>query len=155
VEAPAAGGDIMKTREFIRHFDDSRIVEAIKAAESQTSGEIRVFVTYRRRKASLMDRAAARFEKLGMTATRDRNAVLLYFAPLDCGFAIIGDTGIHEKCPPGFWEEIVRELGAQFSKGVFTEAVVDVIRKTGAVLALHFPRRPDDKDELPNTILRD
>ena len=155
MEAPAAVGDIMKTREFIQHFDDARIVEAIKDAESQTSGEIRVFVTYRRRKASIMDRAAARFEKLGMTATRDRNAVLLYFAPEERGFAIVGDTGIHEKCAAGFWEEIVRELGRQFSQGVFTEAVVDVIRKTGNVLALHFPRRPDDKDELPNTVLRD
>ena len=33
--APAAGGDIMKTREFIRHCDDARIVEAIKAAIQQ------------------------------------------------------------------------------------------------------------------------
>lgn len=149
------GGDIMKARDFIRHFDDARIVEAIKAAESRTSGEIRVFVTYRRRKALIMERATARFEKLGMAATRDRNAVLLYFAPEERGFAIVGDTGIHEKCGTGFWEKITRDLGAQFAQGNFTDALLDVICKTGDALALHFPRRPDDHDELPNTVLRD
>ena len=153
--APAAGGDIMKTREFIRHCDDARIVEAIKAAESRTSGEIRVFVTSRRRKALIMERATARFEKLGMAATRDRNAVLLYFAPEERGLAIVGDSGIHEKCGPGFWEEITRDLGAQFAQGNFTDALLDGVGRTGDALALHFPRRPDDQDELPNTAQRD
>ena len=45
-----------------------------------------------------------------MTRTRERNAVLLYFAPVSRKFAVVGDAGVHEKCGAGFWEEIVAEV---------------------------------------------
>ena len=35
----------------------------------------------------------------------------------------------------------------------FTDAVVHAIGETGRLLTQHFPRRPDDRNELPNTVL--
>ena len=146
----------MKPREFLQQLDEAEVSRAIQAAERKTSGEIRVFVTSRDLGADrVVDRAAARFEKLGMTATRDRNAVLLYFVPRAHQFAIVGDKGIHEKCGDAFWRDIASGIREKLSEGRFTEAVVDAIGRAGDVLARHFPRRPDDLNELPNEVDRD
>ncbi len=144
----------MKTKEFLVQLDDPAIVRAIAAAEQRTSGEIRVYVSSRRI-ADPLARAALRFEKLGMHRTRDRNAVLLYFAPRSQKFAVVGDVGIHEKCGPAFWQEVVGEMHAELQAHHFTEAVVRAVARVGEVLARHFPPRDDDRDELANTIVRE
>jgi uncharacterized membrane protein len=146
----------MKPRDFLQQLDEAEVSRAIQAAERKTSGEIRVFVTSRDLGADrVIDRAAARFEKLGMTATRDRNAVLLYFVPRAHRFAIVGDKGIHEKCGDAFWRDVASGIGEKLREGRFTEAVVDAIGKAADVLARHFPRRPDDLNELRNEVERD
>ena len=145
----------MKAREFIDRLDEPRVVAAIRHAESRTSGEIRVFVSSRDVDDPL-DRARRRFEKLGLTRTRERNAVLLYFAPVSRKFAVVGDVGVHEKCGAGFWEEIVAEVRAHLRAERFTEAVAHAVEKCGALLAQHFPPRPGGgENELPDAIARD
>ena len=146
----------MKFRDLLQQLDEAEVSRAIQAAERKTSGEIRVFVTSRDLGADrVVDRAAARFEKLGMTATRDRNAVLLYFVPRAHQFAIVGDKGIHEKCGESFWRDVASGIHDQLRDGRFTEAVVHAIEKTADVLARHFPRLPDDRNELPNEVDRE
>ena len=145
----------MKTDEFLSQLDEAKIEAAIAEAEARTSGEIRVWVSHKTI-ADAVERAALRFEKLGMRKTRERNAVLLYFAPLSQKFAVIGDSAIHAKCGQPFWEEVAAEIREQLRAQHFTEAVVGAVRKVGDVLARHFPHRgDDDRDELPNTIVRD
>ena len=144
----------MKPGEFLDQLDDAKIVAAIGEAEHQSSGEIRVYVSHKKREDALAA-AHIRFQKLGMTRTRQRNAVLIYFAPLTRQFAIVGDTGIHQKCGDDFWQGISTAMSAQLKQGKFTEAIVDAIQKTGALLAQHFPRDPDDRNELPNEVERD
>jgi len=146
----------MKPRDFLKQLDDAEIVRAIQEAERKSSGEIRVFVTSRDLGAdNVVTRAAARFEKLGMTATRDRNAVLLYFAPRAHQFAIVGDKGVHEKCGDALWREVASGIREKLRDRRFTEAVVGAIEMTGDALARHFPRQPDDRNELPNEVDRD
>ena len=144
----------MKANEFIARLDDAKVLKAIDAAEQKSSGEIRVFVSHRRVEDPLAA-AQAHFEKLGMTNTRRRNGVLLFFAPVTQKFAVIGDAGIHEKCGGTFWEEISREMEEHLNSSRFTEAVLAAIKKVGDILAVHFPRDPADDDELPNQIVRD
>jgi uncharacterized membrane protein len=136
---------------FFSEFDSDRIVSAIAAAERKSSGEVRVHVT-RRIPDNLEERALRRFELLGMTQTAERNGVLIYIAPRARQFRILGDTAIHEKCGPGFWEEVAAGLQASFHDGEFTEGVVLCVERIGAVLARHFPRGADDRDELTNVI---
>ena len=141
-EQAAVGRTEMKPHDFLQRLDEARIVAAIQSAERKTSGEIRVFVTNRELgQDSVVKRAAARFEKLGMTATRDRNAVLLYFVPRAHQFAIVGDNGIDEKCGETLWTEVAAEIHDQLVAGRFTEAIVGAIQKIGDVLARYFPRR--------------
>ena len=144
----------MKPKDFIGKLEDSRIVAAIEAAEKTTSGEIRVYISHQKRDDALTA-ARARFLALGMHKTRDRNGVLIYFAPRTHQFALWGDTAVHEKCGQTFWPQIVSGMTPLLKNGRLTEAVEHAVKEVGAALAKHFPRRPDDSNELPNAIVRD
>lgn len=146
----------MKPTEFLAKLDDERVVAAIAAAERETSGEIRVFVSRRRLGHDhVQRRAEARFVKLGMTATAERNGVLFYFVPRDRRFGIVGDRGIHEKCGAEFWTEIASALHKRLTRGEFTDGVVEAIGQAGAALARHFPRGSGDRNELRDEVERD
>ena len=94
----------MKSRHFLQAVDHDRIVAAIAAAEKQTSGEIRVYVSKRKRK-EVLAYARRRFTKLKMHRLPHRNGVLIFLAPLTHRFAVVGDTEIHTKCGDDFWKE--------------------------------------------------
>lgn len=143
----------MKPHEFINQLDEAKIVAAIAEAELKTSGEIRVFVSHKKRENALAA-AWARFRKLGMTRTRHRNAVLIYFAPLTHKFAIVGDVGIHEKCGDTFWTHIANAMSESLKKNLFTEAIAAAIKKSGTELAKYFPPESENRNELPNQIAK-
>jgi uncharacterized membrane protein len=138
----------------ISKFDSDRIVAAIAAAEKKTSGEIRVHITHRVPK-DLEHRAKRRFEKLGMTKTKERNGVLIYIAPRARAFRVLGDTAIHEKCGDGFWQEVAGAMTESFRKEQWTEGVVKGVECVGEVLASHFPRRTGDVNQLPDEVTED
>lgn len=144
----------MKPKEFIDKLDDNKVMGAIAAAEQKSSGEIRVFVS-NEKPADALVAAESQFLKLGMNKTRERNGVLIFFAPKVQQFAVVGDKAIHEKCGPDFWKQIASEITAHLKAGEFTEAVVDAVAHIGDVLVRHFPRSPDDRNELPNQVVRD
>ena len=132
-------------------LEHDRIVKAIATAETKTSGEIRVFIQH----GELDDVVAAagdRFQKLGMTGTRERNAVLIFVAPRAQKFAVVGDEGIHQRCGDEFWQQLVEATGAHFQREDFTSAIVQAIEVSGERLAEHFPRTPGDRNELPNRV---
>ena len=122
--------------------------------ERKSSGEIRVYVSHRRH-ADPMKFAQKRFVELGMTRTRHRNAVLIYLVPRARQFAVVGDKGIHEKCGDAFWREVSGAMTELLKQNMPTEAILKAIQMIGDVLAAHFPREPDDKNELPDGIVRD
>ena len=142
----------MKPRTFLGRLDHDRIVAAIRAAEERSRGEIRVHVTHK--PVEDAERAAAAlFEKLGMTATADRNGVLLFVAPARQRFAVVGDKGIHEKCGEGFWKDVASAMEEDFRQGRFTEGIVKGVAKAGDALAAHFPRTGGpDVNELPDEV---
>ena len=144
----------MHPKEFLQQLDEKRIVETIAQAESTTSGEIRIFISHRKRPDALAA-AQARFDQLGMRNTRHRNAVLIYLVPRSRAFAIVGDKGIHEKCGDDFWNETTRELGQNLRAGSVTDALVCAVQKVGSLLSQHFPDDPENRNELSNEILHD
>jgi len=119
-------------------IDKDRIKEAIRKAETRTSGEIRVSVSPLFwgdvRKA-----AEKAFERLGMSATKDRNAVLFFVVPTRRKFVVLGDSGIHEKVGEEFWHHLVRTVSDKFQDGDFTGGLVAGIEEAGEHLAKHFP----------------
>jgi uncharacterized membrane protein len=141
----------MRTKDFLQKLEHDRIVGAIAEAEKKTSGEIRVFVQHGKVEDPV---AAARkqFERLGMTATRERNAILIFVAPRLQNFAVLGDRGIHERCGDAFWERLVEKMREYFSAENFTDAIIHAIHETANLLSQYFPRRPDDRNELPDAV---
>ena len=144
----------MKAPQFIQQLHEFEIVAAIRAAELKTSGQLRVFIS-RKEVADPVVAAQEEFIRLGMTKTRNRNAVLIYLAPISQKFAVIGDQGVHDRCGDVFWQELAQAMTARFRAAEFTAGIVQGITRAGELLAEHFPRRPDDSNELPNRVEHD
>jgi uncharacterized membrane protein len=142
----------MTHEEFLSALDQQRIVSAIGAAEQQTSGEIRVHVQKRTGATDIRNLAERTFERLGMTKTAQRNGVLLFIASEDRQFTILGDSGINEKVPAGFWDDVIAQLTARFKAGEFTDGIIEAIGAAGEHLKAYFPRSESDVDELSNEI---
>jgi uncharacterized membrane protein len=144
----------MRARDFLQQVKHDDVVTAIREAERRTSGEIRVFIS-REESGDPVALAQAEFVRLGMEKTRERNGVLIFVAPRAQKFAVIGDAAVHAKCGDEFWRELANTMGVHFSKSEFTSGLVLGIRKAGELLAEHFPRRGDDRNELPDRVEHD
>jgi uncharacterized membrane protein len=141
----------MKTKEFLNQLQHPDIVAAIREAELKTSGEIRVFISHKPVEDAVTA-AQAQFQRLGMTKTQQRNGVLVFVAPETRKFAVVGDTGVNEKCGEGFWRELAAEMTGHFKQSEFTLGIVQGVRKAGQMLALHFPHAPANPNELSDEV---
>ena len=138
----------------VDHFtkeQQKQIVDAIKQAEHNTSGEIRVHIEETCKK-EVLDRAADVFAMLKMHKTELRNGVLFYLSVEDRKFAILGDAGINAKVPSNFWESVKDTVLEQFKSGNNTEGLVKGILMAGEKLKAHFPYKKDDVNELSDEI---
>src|SRR5229473_1629054 len=143
---------MVNQKEFLALLDQPRIVAAIAAAEGETSGEIRIHIQRKVGGGDIRFVAERTFERLGMTKTALRNGVLLFIASEERSFVILGDKGIDEKVPAGFWDEIAAKLTIRFKNGEFTDGIVEAIAAAGQHLREYFPRATDDVNELPDQI---
>lgn len=136
---------------FFSPEDEQRIIEAIQAAEQQTSGEIRVHLEDNPKRPAL-EEAQRVFRRLGMHRTKERNGVLILLAPEKHEFAIIGDQGINAVVSTDFWAEERDLMQVYFRRQAFAEGLVLAIQQVGAKLKQHFPYQDDDENELPDDI---
>jgi uncharacterized membrane protein len=143
----------MRTREFLSKVEHDRIVQAIREAESKTSGEIRVFIQRGKLNADPLVAAQKKFHQVRMHTTRERNAVLIFVAPRAHKFAVVGDKAIHEKCGDEFWQRIVDGMRVHFQNEKFSHALVDAIKEIGKLLATHFPKTSANANELPDNVM--
>lgn len=141
----------MSVYKYFTEENKLQISNAIRVAETNTSGEIRVHVE-KHCKGDVLDRAAYIFDKLEMQKTKLRNGVLFYLALEDKKFAILGDGGINEKVPDNFWEEIKNEAIQKFKENRFADGLADGIVQAGEQLKTHFPYQDDDVNELSDEI---
>ena len=141
----------MNASSFFSKEQQDQILAAVRGAEKETSGEIRVHIESVLTE-DVLDRAAWLFHKLGMDKTADRNGVLFYLAVDNKKFAIIGDAGINSKVPAGFWDEISEVLRKNFKEGKFTEGLSEGIKMAGTQLQTYFPCCHEDVNELSDEI---
>lgn len=138
-------------KNFFSETEKEKIVNSIKLAEKETSGEIRVHID-KRCKGDVMDRASFIFEKLEMHKTELRNGVLFYLAVDDHKFAILGDAGINQSVPEDFWEEVKQNMLEHFKENKFAEGLITGIGMAGDKLKTFFPYQLDDVNELDDEI---
>ena len=136
---------------FFTSDQKQQIISAIKDAELNTSGEIRVHIENHCKK-DVLDRAATIFATLKMHKTKLRNGVLFYLAIKDQKFAILGDGGINAVTPDDFWDNIKEMMLHKFKDGEFTVGLSSGIKMAGEQLKAHFPYQSDDINELDDDI---
>jgi len=136
---------------FLTEEQEKQITEAIRSAEKQTSGEIRVHIQPHCGNDPYKN-ARKVFEKLGMTATELRNGVLFFVAYKSRRFAVLGDKGIDEAVPDDFWSETVSVMTPHFQEGRFAEGLSAGIANAGKALQKFFPYEKDDVNELSDDI---
>ena len=141
----------MSVRNFFTTQEKEDITIAIKNAELDTSGEIRVHVE-NTCKGEVKDQAAYLFEKLEMQKTEQRNGVLFYLAIKNRKFAILGDVGINQVVADDFWDDIRNHMLNHFRENNFVDGLVEGITMAGQQLKNHFPYQKDDVNELSDEI---
>lgn len=137
--------------DFLTSKEEKDIIEAIRQAELNTSGEIRIHIESCCESGSL-NRALEVFSILKMNNTKLQNAVLIYIAVHDHNFVIYGDKGIDTVVADNFWDATKDVIQNHFKKGQFAEGLIQGIHLVGKQLKQFFPWSEDDTNELPNTI---
>lgn len=136
---------------LLNREEDQRVVEAIRQAEHNTSGEIKVHIDNRCR-GDVEERSLVVFDKLKLNETKQRNGVLIYLAVKDRKFAIVGDEGINQVVGDGFWNDVKDLMLNCFKKGQFVEGLEQGILRCGEKLKTYFPYQTDDTNEIPDDI---
>ncbi len=138
-------------KNFFTAEQQEDILQAIRDAELDTSGEIRVHIE-QKCKGDILDCAAFIFKKLGMHKTEMRNGVLIYLSLENRTFAVIGDMGINAVVPDNFWEKTKSLMINHFREGRFAEGLIEGIAQAGLQLKKHFPHKSDDVNELSDDL---
>ncbi len=128
-----------------------QVAQAIAEAERSTSSEIRVHLEDHIEE-DVLDHAAYIFEELGMHRTAERNGILIYICVADRTMAVIGDKGINEKVPEGFWDGLIGSLRSHFQQGLYAEGLILAVKTVGSLAARYFPRNSNDRNELSNEV---
>ena len=136
---------------FFSKKEKKQILAAVLEAEKNTSGEIRVHLEYKTR-GPVYGHAQKVFQRIGMTKTDQRNGVLIFLITHDKKFAVLGDVGINEKVPEGFWNDVVQIMQGYFRQNKFAEGISEAVLRVGEKLKAHFPYQTNDKNELPDGI---
>lgn len=140
-----------KVEAFLTYNEEQDIVEAIRLAELNTSGEIRVHIE-NTSNGDATQRALEVFHYLKMDNTKLQNGVLIYVAINDKSFVIYGDKGINDVVPKDFWDSTKDIMQSHFKQGRFKQGIIDGITKSGEKLKTFFPWQHDDINELSNEI---
>ena len=140
-----------KVEDFLTQEEEQAIVEAIRVAEKNTSGEIRVHIE-KTTSLDAYDRAMEVFNLLKMDETELKNGVLIYLAVKDKTFVICGDKGINDVVANDFWDSTRDIMVNHFKSGNYKQGLIDGIINAGNQLQKHFPYLEGDTNELSNEI---
>jgi putative membrane protein len=113
----------------------------------------RLFASTSRISEAVHTLALASFSEHGLHYTRDHTGILILVSLLEHRVEVLADRGINAKVASGTWQEIVHLLTEGLKSGQACDAFCRAIERCGEILATHFPRQADDKDELPNRLV--
>jgi len=99
------------------------------------------------------EQALVSFVTNGLHHTREGTGILILISLFEHRVHVLADRGINAKVATGTWDEIVVTVTAGLKSGQACDALCAAVGRCGELLAGPFPRRHDDKDELPNLII--
>jgi len=130
------------------------IEDAIRASEKTHDGELRFAVEASLHPLPLWrgqtprQRAVEVFSALRVWDTAHNSGVLIYVQLVDRCIEIVADRGINARVEQQQWEAICRRMEAAFRESRYEGGALKAIEEITALLALHFPPRGENPDEL-------
>lgn len=98
-------------------------------------------------------RAALAFLHEEVFATRERTGILIFMALFERRVVVLADAGINARVEQAEWNGIVADLREQVRCGEPAAGLIKAIGACGRLLAERkVARRPDDRNELPDTL---
>lgn len=138
---------------MLKREELDKISESIRFAESNTSGEIRVYIA-KHCKGAPLETAYKVFHQLEMNETDLRNGVLIYLSPSDHKAAIYADEGINSQINESdFWKDTLDLMLSYFKKDLIAEGICKGVGKVGEVIKSRFPVSENDINELDNEVI--
>jgi len=98
-------------------------------------------------------RALGVFKAAAERRTAGRTGILIYLSMGERRAEIIGDEAITSVTTPETWGEAMHALLAEVRKGRVADGMAAAIERIGVVLAEHFPRAAEDKNEIPDKLI--
>lgn len=100
-------------------------------------------------------RAAVAFLEREVFRTVERTGILIFVSLFERRVVILADSGIHAKVPQAEWDAIAARLAEQLRLGQAGSGLAAAVRECGELLERQgVARRPDDTNELPDTLQR-
>ncbi len=140
-----------KVEDFLTKLEEAEVIETIRLAEQNTSGEIRIHLE-KTSEQDAYERALDVFFELKMNETNLQNGVLIYVAVEDKKFAICGDKGINQVVSDDFWDNTKNIITQHFRANNFKQGLIEGITEAGLQLKKYFPLQDNDTNELSNEI---
>lgn len=108
-------------------------------------------------KASIADavnlRSLAAFTAHGLHYTKARTGILILASIFERRVVVLADRGINDKVQPGTWDKIVCIITSGLKSKDGCAAFCTAIEECGKILAKHFPRSLDDRNELEDKLV--
>ncbi|WP_298197396.1 hypothetical protein [Novosphingobium sp.] len=98
-------------------------------------------------------RALAAFRIGAERRTTGRTGVLIYLSMAEHRAEIVADETIAGKVPADIWGAALAAMLVEIKAGRMADGLVAAIGQVGVVLAEHFPRSEDDRNELPDRLI--
>ena len=98
-------------------------------------------------------RAVAIFQAAAAGRTTGKTGILIYLSLAERRAEIVADEAIHKLTDDHTWGEAMHALIEQVREGRAADGIVAAIERVGAVLAEHFPRSADDRNEIPDRLI--
>ena len=98
-------------------------------------------------------RAITVFKAAAERRTAGRTGVLIYLSMAERRAEIVADEAIHKVTDDHSWGEAMTALIADVREGRPADGIIAAIERVGAVLAEHFPRAADDRNEIPDALI--
>jgi putative membrane protein len=106
-----------------------------------------------RKEKAVKERALKAFYEKGLYKTKQNTGVLFFISILERKVWVLADKGIHEKIKQGTLNKFARYIAQGIRKGRACDVLIEAIKETGELLALHYPIQAGDINELSDEII--
>ena len=113
----------------------------------------RFFVTASDMKEEVEESAIQSFYHRNINLTVDHTGILIYISLFEHNVRVIADQGINAQVDRELWQEIVDTIVRGIKSKGQAAAIATAVDRCAEILALHFPIKANDRNELGNEVI--